>query len=96
MSVYTVIKEMNTTVINPELQNIESIYSMTNTYNRIAVQRNLNEIVAIIRNNEYANTKTYILLLKELNTRPTISFVIGCLFTSVISTALITYLILSK
>lgn len=87
---------MNTTVINPELQNLESIYSMTNTYNRIAVQRNLNEIVAIIRNNEHANTKTYILLLKELNRRPTILFVIGCLFTSVISTAFITYIILSK
>jgi len=69
---------------------------MTNTYNRLTIQRNLNEIVTIIRNNEYANNNAHILLLKELNKRPTFSFVIGCLFTSVISTVYISYIILSK
>ena len=74
---------MNTTVINPELQNTNGIF------NRFGRQNEISDILTYIRINQSMQNTTNNTLFYQINNRPTYSFLGASLFASIIITLIL-------
>lgn len=74
---------MNTTVINPELQNTNGIF------NRFGRQNEISDILTYIRINQSMQNTTNNTLFYQINNRPTYSFLGASIITTIIITLIL-------